>query len=55
MYLFRVRSLLLVTFAAAVVAAGCGDSALSSPTAPSVLPESSALGIDMPSDRKSVV
>jgi hypothetical protein len=50
MYLFRVRSLLLVTFAAAVVAAGCGDGALSSPTAPSALPESSAPGIDLPSD-----
>lgn len=50
MHLFRVRSLLLVTFAAAVVAAGCADGALSSPTAPSALPESSALGIDIPSD-----
>ena len=50
MHLFRVRSLLLVTFAAAVVAAGCGDAALSSPTAPSALPEASAPGIEVPSD-----
>lgn len=50
MHLFRVRSLLLVTFAAAVLAAGCGDGALSSPTAPSALPDSSAPGIDVPSD-----
>lgn len=50
MCLLRMRSLLLVTFAAAVVAAGCGEGALSSPTAPSALPDSTALGIDAPSE-----
>ncbi|MBI2185656.1 MAG: hypothetical protein HYU37_00875 [Acidobacteria bacterium] len=49
MYLFRVRSLLLVAFTA-VIAAGCGDGRLSSPTAPSALPEAMALDVDASSD-----
>jgi len=50
MYLSRVRSLLLVTFAATVAAAGCGEGILSSPTAPSALSEPTALGSDVPSE-----
>jgi hypothetical protein len=49
MYPLRMRSLLLVTFAAAVVAAGCGEGTLSSPTAPSALSDSMTLDVDLTS------
>lgn len=47
MYLVRTRSLLLVTFAAALAAAGCGEGTLSSPTAPSALSDSMPLDVDV--------
>ncbi len=49
MYLSRVRSLLLVVFVAAV-AAGCGESTLSSPTGPSALTDAAGAGVDTASD-----
>jgi hypothetical protein len=49
MYLVRTRSLLLVTFAAALAAAGCGEGTLSSPTAPSALSDSMPLDVDLAS------
>ena len=55
MYLFRMRSLLMATFAAAVVAAGCGEGTVSSPTAPSALSESTTLDFDLASGAQASV
>jgi hypothetical protein len=43
-------SLVLVTFVAAIIAAGCGEGALSSPTGPSASTELAPVSFDAPSD-----
>ena len=50
MFLPRIRSILAAIFAAAVVAAGCGEGTLSSPTGPSVLSDAAGVALDAPSD-----
>ena len=50
MCLSRMCSLVLVTFVAAIIAAGCGEGALSSPTGPSASTELAPVSFDAPSD-----